>query len=342
MSVDCYTVKTLDSRREWKMRLHLFLITVLIFLSNQAMAVNCSNVKRSPYPFVPTPGYQHDKYGSTYDLYREYAAFVSSFDSADDDNYDGYIDNIAQPEFVAYEIKRFTKNADGTYKKPVGARKRPSKWYQSPDIAFLFSELTITSNRLDDSYNGIGHIYNRGHLAAKLHADRISYKAGCNTHHLTNAVPQGAKFNQGIWLDMENHTGAWANKYGRVWIITGPVFYADAPRYVIGDEGEVPIDIPHAIFKIVIKERSGSHTPDVLSFIYPQWNEEHYKKGNCKGDKTYSHTPFLVSIDRIERVTDLTFFNNLSLTDDERVDFKSQVATSLWPVEDKYFGYSCK
>jgi DNA/RNA endonuclease G (NUC1) len=272
---------------------------------------------------------------------REYAAFISSFDSADDDDWDGYEDRFAVPEWVAYEIKRFQTHPDGTYKKPQGASQRPSKWYKSRDLDFLFDDPTLTSKRLDDSYRGIGRVYNRGHLARKLHADRISWRAGCNTHHLSNAVPQAAGFNQGIWLDMENYTGAWANKFGRVWIITGPIFYRDAPRYVIGDAGEVPVAIPDALFKIVIKENTATSLPDVLAFIYPQWNVQYYKTGNCRGDKTYSHTPFLVSVDQIEQATGLSFFTAMNWTDEQQRTVKTQVATSLWPVEAKYFGDSC-
>jgi len=322
---------------------YIITLMLVVCVLPTTYAVNCSNAKLSPYPTTPAANYEHDKFGTwPRDIYVEYNAFVSSFDSDDDDDWDGYEDRSANPEWVAYEIKRYKKKADGTYKKPQGATKRPQKWYKAPEINYLFNNPALTSDRLDDSYRGVGDFYNRGHLARKLHADRINWQAGCNTHHLTNAVPQVAGFNQGIWLDMENITGAYANKYGRVWIITGPIFYYNAPIYVIGDQGEVPVDIPHALFKIVIKQQNSTAIPDVLAFIYPQWDVQYYKTGSCRGDKSYDHAHFLVSVDQIERVTGLSFFENLNISEDDKRTLKTTVADSLWPVEKKYFGDSCQ
>lgn len=42
----------------------------------------------------------------------------------------------------------------------------------------------------------------RGHLAAKLLAERLGADAAWNTHAFHNAVPQMQLFNAGIWLDM--------------------------------------------------------------------------------------------------------------------------------------------
>jgi DNA/RNA endonuclease G (NUC1) len=302
----------------------------------------CSNAKISLYPVQATPGYDHDKFGTSRDcLVQEFRAFISCFDTDDDDDSDGVKDYRAVPEWVAYEIKRYEADDSGQYKKPEDTSKRPQKWYKDPDLAFLLQQQGVTSDRLDDSYRGIGTVYNRGHLAMKLHAERIGWKAGCNTHHLANAVPQWAGFNQGIWLDLEYHTGAWANKYGAVWVIAGPIYVPGMPVQYIGDSGEVPVAIPHALFKIVTKESSQSTIPEVLAFIYPQQHPIYYKSGNCNADDTYEHERFLTSVEAIENLTGLTFFRNVPMTDEQRDQVKRSVADDLWPVEDEYFGISC-
>lgn len=69
-------------------------------------------------------------------------------------------------------------------------------------------------------------------------------------------MPQWAGFNQGMWLDLEYHAGAWANKYGAVWVIAGPIYVRGVPIQHIGNPGGVPVAVPHAMFKIVAKESS--------------------------------------------------------------------------------------
>jgi len=70
-----------------------------------------------------------------------------------------------------------------------------------------------------------------------------------------NAVPQRAKFNSGIWQDLECRTGAWANQYGVVWIVTGAVFYEGGPKEWLGEpeRGERRVAVPDALFKVVIR-----------------------------------------------------------------------------------------
>ena len=204
----------------------------------------------------------------------EFGAFVVSFDSDDDDDGDGVGDLLVTPEWVAYEIKPFAQTANGTFLPPIGVR-RPNPWYEHPALAFVFNQPGVTSSAIDDSYRGSGTVFNRGHLAMRTHGNRIGFRQGCNTHFFWNAVPQRAAFNQGIWLHLETLTGAWANKYGGVWISTGPIFDAATPRQPIGDAGEVPVAVPHGLFKIVSRNDADSHIPRVLAFIYPLRHDTH-------------------------------------------------------------------
>ena len=57
------------------------------------------------------PGYEHDRFVTQpKDILQTFRAYITSFDSGDDDNGDGTADYWRVPEFVAYEIRAF----DGT------------------------------------------------------------------------------------------------------------------------------------------------------------------------------------------------------------------------------------
>ena len=208
----------------------------------------------------PAPtAYDHDRFGTQpVDQLRTFAAFVSSFDGADDDTGDDIPDTLGIPQWVAYELRR--------HEGPIESGKRPRTWSTDAELA-----ATGLAPR-DDTYrysrelrSAYPNWYVRGHLAMKYHAERISNEAARNTHTMLNAVPQRAEFNGGIWLDLECRTGAWANQYGAVWIITGPVFFGDRAKDWLGEpeKGERRIAIPDALFKVVVKESDDSGRPDV-------------------------------------------------------------------------------
>ena len=57
-------------------------------------------------PIVPAAGYQHDRFQTMpKDIHREFRAYVTSFDSDDDDNGDGVPDAWGIPQWVSYELR---------------------------------------------------------------------------------------------------------------------------------------------------------------------------------------------------------------------------------------------
>lgn len=192
----------------------------------------------------------------------------------------------------------------------------------------------------DDSYaysNAFRRIHKdwfvRGHLAMKLHAERLGSDAAWNTHTFFNAVPQRQNFNAGIWLDLEDLTAAWAQRFGAVWIITGPIFVDKSPFAYIGEPGEFPVAIPEVLFKIVIKEGAIEDEPDVLAFIYPQIGPGYLSK-------PYDHTRYLTTIDEIQALTGIDFMTLLSADIVRRIEkFK---ATKLWHSESGDFIKACR
>ena len=72
--------------------LTLVLASALLPLATSAqLPTRCERAQgTSAYPIETTAGYNHDRFGTMpQDLFREFGAFVSSFDSNDDDDGDG-------------------------------------------------------------------------------------------------------------------------------------------------------------------------------------------------------------------------------------------------------------
>lgn len=125
------------------------------------------------------------------------------------------------------------------------------------------------------------------------------------------------------WI-LEKKTAKWADKFGRVWIIAGPIFepQKNTPTRWLGEKvkGEMLIAIPDRLFKIVIKE-SGDGSIDTLAFIYPQ---------DAPRGAPYDHKPYMTSIDFIEKKTGLDFLTTLPDATEKRIE--GQKTEELWPV----------
>ncbi len=257
-------------------------------------------------------GYQHERWGTPKaDVVRYFDAYTVSFDGADDDTGDGLADYRRIPEWVEYEIKRY----DG---------KVPS--YKRPD---WFTDKALRAQNIapdDDSYRGQATRWNRGHMCMKNHAARISAAADRDTHSLLNAAPQSALLNQGIWLDLEEKTGDWADRYGRVWIMCGPIVERGKPLQWLGEGDELRVAVPTAFFKIVVRESADPKRPLVLAFVYPN-SESTRQLPPKKGP--FDHKKFAVSVDTIETMTGLDFLTTLD--DPIEADIERQTVLVLWP-----------
>ena len=254
-------------------------------------------------PIILDKGYQHDKWNTEPDdIIKVFRAYIVSFDGIDDSDGDGDMeanDMLGEPEWVAYEIKRVKKSLK---KGP----KRPSRWLTDKKLA----KKGIASK--DNTYRGSG--YDRGHMCMKYIAWRLGGNADWNTHTTLNACPQLHKFNAGIWLDLEKLTQKWADKYGKIWVICGPIFVKNRPRIYIGDKGEKKIPIPDAFFKIVINQKGNNL--EVLAFVFPH---KEIKKG--KNNK-YDYTPYLTTVDIIEQLTGLDFLTDLPDKIEDKIEAK--------------------
>ena len=277
---------------------------LLLFLAGTCSA-------QGPKPIVVPRGYEHDYWKTKpREIVQKFQAFTVSFDKDDDDNRDRIRDRWAIPHWVAYEVKRF-----------------PSRLAPGPDRPTWFTDRKLFEKRIapnDDSYAypkalKVNFPFDRGHMCPKFTAWRLGADADWNTHTVLNACPQRDTLNQGIWEKLERKVDGWADHYGSVWVVCGPIVNGMASRRWIGQAGEVPVVIPDAFFKIVVKGGQQPAVPDTLAFIYPNTHIAKTAK---------NHEKYLVSIDEIEARTGLDFLSRVSKGNQGVIE--ARTASRLW------------
>ena len=133
-------------------------------------------------------------------------------------------------------------NVDGVNEQ--GDIARTDVWRFDPRIPVRFQILKECYGRQDLGYFSRGHMTRRedpnwGTLEEATLADADTFRA-------TNACPQVQRFNEGVWLRIEDYVLRNANRDNmRVSVMTGPVF-ADADREIFG------VRVPATFWKIVV------------------------------------------------------------------------------------------
>jgi len=292
-------------------------LIILISITSVASAAKFKAIEHAE-------GYEHDKYvtkvlgeAGQSNIKREFRAYITEFDGDDDDNGDHINDFLGVPHYVAYQMKKYKGKLET-------GPKRPSSWITDNDLYKAGIAPKDGSYRHSRAFlKANPNWYVRGHLCMKMHAWRLGANADWNTHTVLNAVPQRQQFNAGIWLDLEYKTAEWADKFGDVWIIAGPIFKPkkNEPSKWLGEieKGEKLIAIPDYLFKIIIREGTSENNPEVLAFVYPQ--------DSVQGGP-YDHSPYLTSVSDIEEMTGIDFMT--ALPDDIERNIESVVATTIW------------
>ena len=161
-----------------------------------------------------------------------------------------------------------------------------------------------TGSATPEDYKKTG--YDRGHLspAADFAFDK---NAMSETFYMTNMSPQTGGFNRGIWKDLESTVREWAKKFGRVYVVSGPVLEKNAGDYK--SIGNNAVSVPEFYYKVILaplyEDDSDRNTPEdakavaAIGFILP--NQK------C----TDSFFNYAMSIDQVEKRTGLDFFSEL-------------------------------
>lgn len=146
--------------------------------------------------------------------------------------------------------------------------------------------------------------YDRGHMAPA--ADfKNSYQVMKETFYMSNICPQEPQFNRGIWLDLEKMVRAWAYKYKKIYVVTGPVLQPGLPT--IGRLNKVAV--PKQFYKVVLYV----NPPYVKGIAFLMNNEP----------SNAPLTKFVVSIDQVERITGVDFFPRLPDNIEDEIEAES-------------------
>lgn len=208
----------------------------------------------------------------------------------------GYSDLRGNPLWVEYALTPLPENEPSL--------KRPNR----------FETDWRSINRVShDSYQQSG--YDRGHMAPNYAISRLYGKQGqADSFLMTNISPQKSKLNQRVWQRLEEiEIQHFAKRFGKVWVITGPVFNGTIERL----KSDWTVEIPDAFYKIYIAKPNPNAHPIALGFVIPQ---------TVKGKEPLMQ--FVTSVDHIEAQTGLDFFPELDDKVEDAVEAK--VDPSIW------------
>ena len=155
-----------------------------------------------------------------------------------------------------------------------------------------------------------GSFYDRGHLVPA--ADMaFSLQAMSESFYMSNMTPQRPEFNRGIWKELEGKIRDYAEHHDALYVVSGPVFDHNMPVMSIGSN---KVSIPDYFYKILLDPSTDS--PKAIGFIIE----------NRSGGKSLAD--YAVTIDAIESVTGLDFFNQLDPEDEKKLE--SQCDFQRW------------
>ena len=165
-----------------------------------------------------------------------------------------------------------------------GDTKRSSNaWHEDTDVP--------TPRATSKDYKGSG--WTRGHMCP-AGDNKWDGEAMYETFMFTNCCPQDGKLNSGTWNQIELACRRWAEKYGDVYIVCGPVFLNQKHKVI----GENRVVVPEAFFKVVVCLKKGHEKG--IGFICRN------NDGNKQMDL------YVNSIKQVERITGITFFPHLT------------------------------
>jgi endonuclease G, mitochondrial len=205
----------------------------------------------------------------------------------------GYSDLRGNPLWTEYALTPIPDNSPSL--------KRPSH-FETDSRSF---------NRVShDDYTKSG--YDRGHSAPNYAISQLYGKSGqTDSFLMTNIVPQKPKLNRQLWQRLEEVEAKYfAPQFGKVWVITGPIFDNHIERL----PSSWTVEIPDAFYKIYLTE---TEPPQALAFVMPQ---------NVQGNEPLSD--FVSSIDAVESQTGLDFFTELD--DSIENSLEARVDSESW------------
>ena len=160
----------------------------------------------------------------------------------------------------------------------------------------------------DDGWASAG--FDRGHMCPAAD-QKWSSQAMKDCAVMANMVPQPNSFNGGKWATLEDKERSNANKYGKIWIICGPLYTDMDTKYI----GSAQTRVPGACFKVFLYE-DGANSKGIAYVM----NNDNTNTGDLQN--------YAMSIDDLEEITGFDFFP--ALPDNIENAVESTFNTSLW------------
>lgn len=238
-----------------------------------------------------------------------------------------------QSKTISYEIPRYSVNAP---KQQILHRYSYTTSYNKVTLCPNWVGWCLTADHVDGEFARKGHSfvedldvprpralytdiregecgYQRGHMCP-AGDNKWAKEAQKDAFLMTNICPQNGDLNQRDWKYLEEQCRTWAQEYGAVYIVAGPIFYST----VYSTVGMNNVAVPDAFFKVILTFED--NTPKAIGFIYEN------QKGHHKM-LTYAHP-----IDYVEKVTGLDFFYQL----DDKIENEIEAVEdfSSWNITD--------
>lgn len=185
-----------------------------------------------------------------------------------------YNDTWRMPNWVAWEL---------TSEEVNGREKRTDFFETDPNLP-----ARVRSEYRDYS----GSRYDRGHMAPAGDM-KWNEKAMIESFYMSNICPQNHNLNTENWNDLEVKSREWARRYGKVYIVCGPIYNGKRTEYI----GDHRVKVPDAFFKVILINTNNKQC--ALGFLFE----------NESGERPLKK--YLTPVDEIEKITGMDFFSAL-------------------------------
>ena len=116
-----------------------------------------------------------------------------------------------------------------------------------------------------------------------------------------------------MWQYLEKQVRAWARKYDKAWVVTGPIIGDN----IYGTIGQDHVVVPDAFFKAVMVHDGKRYQS--IAFVMGN-DDERYLLKDCK-----------MTVDELEAMTGFDFFPGLDDRIEEKVE--SKIKLSDWGIK---------
>jgi endonuclease G len=250
------------------------ILFTLLFFSSCKKDINSVSEKHNQYSLERNQSHSDD--GNSYSEEVSLFSFLPSSTTNQIVKHEfytlSYDEKYEQAEWVAYELKAsYLKN--GNFKRP-----------------FFIEDPKVKTGSADwRNYKNSG--YDKGHLCPAGDM-KFAFNAYNDTFFTSNISPQLHDFNGGVWNRLEQKVRYWAIKYDGIYVVTGGVL--ESSLKTIGKE---KVSVPAYFYKVLLDNSDGQFK--MIAFLVP----------NAESNAPLYN--FVVSVDRIEKLTGIDFFPQL-------------------------------